>query len=82
MSIFQEVNGRNVCITPAAQACIRTLQTDFQTKMSDDLSTPHILNASLQEALRFINSCLNMLKVCNQNWIKQTFNAFSVRGIT
>ena len=62
LSIFQEVNGRNVCITPAAQDCIRTLQTDFQTKMSDDLSTPHILNASLQEALRFINSCLNMLK--------------------
>ncbi|KAL6333942.1 hypothetical protein AAG906_039357 [Vitis piasezkii] len=56
LSLFQQVNGRNVFITPTAQDCIRTLQTDFQTKMSDDLSTPHILNASLQEALRFINS--------------------------
>ena len=82
MSPFQEVNGQNVCITPAAKDCISKLQTDFQTKMSDDLSTPHILNASLQEALRFINSGLNMFKVCNQNRVQQVFNAVSVRGMT
>lgn len=64
MSPFQEVTGQNVRISPAAQDCINKLQTDFQTKMSDDLSTPYILNASLQEALRFLNSSLNMLKVC------------------
>ena len=66
MSPFQEVNGPKVSVTKAAQECIKKLQTDFQTKMSDDLSTPYILNASLQEALRFINNSLNMLKVRNQ----------------
>ncbi|RVW58933.1 Cysteine--tRNA ligase 2, cytoplasmic [Vitis vinifera] len=42
LSPFQEVNGQNVCITPAAKDCISKLQTDFQTKMSDDLSSAYI----------------------------------------
>ncbi|KAF8390111.1 hypothetical protein HHK36_024633 [Tetracentron sinense] len=57
-----ESNAKMARITSAAQDCINKLCNDFQTKMSDDLHTPHILNASLQEALRFINSSLNMLK--------------------
>ncbi|XP_059655490.1 cysteine--tRNA ligase 2, cytoplasmic [Cornus florida] len=55
-------NGKTARITPAAQDCINKLRSDFQTKMSDDLHTPYILNASLQEALRFMNSSLTQLK--------------------
>ncbi|CAK9159509.1 unnamed protein product [Ilex paraguariensis] len=58
-----EPSGKSARITPAAQECISKLRSDFETKMSDDLHTPTILNASLQEALRLMNGCLNMLKV-------------------
>ncbi|KAM7509339.1 hypothetical protein LguiA_019792 [Lonicera macranthoides] len=57
-----ETKGRTARVTPAAQECITKLRTDFETKMSDDLNTPTILNGALQEALRFINSSLNLLK--------------------
>ena len=32
--------------------------------MSDDLQTPVILTGALQEALKFVNTSLKMLKVC------------------
>lgn len=56
------VNGKTVRISPAAQECISKLHDEFETKLADDLHTPSILNASLQEALRFMNSSINMLK--------------------
>ncbi|KAG8382875.1 hypothetical protein BUALT_Bualt05G0124800 [Buddleja alternifolia] len=54
--------GKPVRISPAAQECITKLRNEFETKLADDLHTPSILNATLQEALRFMNSSLNMLK--------------------
>jgi cysteinyl-tRNA synthetase len=47
----------------AAKECIKKLSVEFQTKMSDDLQTPVILTGALQEALKFVNSSLKMLKV-------------------
>ncbi|XP_058183070.1 cysteine--tRNA ligase 2, cytoplasmic [Rhododendron vialii] len=55
-------NGKIARITPAAKDCISKLRDDFETKLSDDLHTPYILNAALQEALRFTNSSMNLLK--------------------
>ncbi|KAF5940275.1 hypothetical protein HYC85_021442 [Camellia sinensis] len=55
-------NGRTARITPAAKDCISKLRSDLETKLSDDLHTPYLLNAALQEALRFMNSSLNLLK--------------------
>ncbi|XP_073059405.1 cysteine--tRNA ligase 2, cytoplasmic [Primulina eburnea] len=49
-------------ISAAALEGINKLHTEFETKMSDDLHTPTILNSSLQEALRYMNSSVNMLK--------------------
>lgn len=46
----------------AAKECIRKLKEEFQTKMSDDLQTPVILTGALQEALKFVNSSLKVLK--------------------
>ncbi|KAK4376442.1 hypothetical protein RND71_002738 [Anisodus tanguticus] len=66
LSAFQQgtetatnVRGR---VSPQAQDCIRKLRIELKTKLSDDLHTPTILNAALQEALRLMNSYLNMLK--------------------
>lgn len=50
-------------VTPAAQECISKLRSEFQSKMSDDLNTAQILTCAFQEALKFINSSLNILKV-------------------
>lgn len=67
MSPFQQgtetatnVKGR---VTPQAQECIKKLRNELKTKLSDDLHTPTILNAALQEALKLMNSCLTTLKV-------------------
>nr|GMD24887.1 cysteine--tRNA ligase 2, cytoplasmic isoform X1 [Ipomoea batatas] len=49
-------------VSAAAQECIKKLHTEFESKLSDDLHTPSILNGALQEALRFMNSSLNTLK--------------------
>ncbi|KAJ8548287.1 hypothetical protein K7X08_030756 [Anisodus acutangulus] len=66
LSAFQQgtetttnVRGR---ISPQALDCIRKLRIELETKLSDDLHTPTILNAALHEALRLMNSYLNMLK--------------------
>lgn len=58
-----EKNGRTVKITPAAQECISKLHNEFETKMCDDLNTAHILTGAFQDALKLINSSLNLLKV-------------------
>ncbi|XP_058004587.1 cysteine--tRNA ligase 2, cytoplasmic isoform X2 [Hevea brasiliensis] len=57
-----ELNDKKVGITADAQKCINKLREEFETKMSDDLSTSHILIGAFQEALKFINSSLSMLK--------------------
>ncbi|XAR72334.1 Cysteine--tRNA ligase [Bertholletia excelsa] len=57
-----EPTAKTPRITPAAKECISKLHTDFETKLSDDIHTPYILNAALQEALRFMNSSVNQLK--------------------
>ncbi|KAH6835692.1 Cysteinyl-tRNA synthetase [Perilla frutescens var. hirtella] len=65
LSPFKEeigVNGKTVRISPATQDCISNLHNEFETKLADDLHTPSILNAALQEAFRFINTSVNMLK--------------------
>lgn len=58
-----EQKGKTIRITPAAQECISKLRIEFETKMSDDLNTAHILTGAFQEALKFINGSLNTLKV-------------------
>ncbi|KAB1205547.1 Cysteine--tRNA ligase [Morella rubra] len=57
-----EQKGKTARVTPAAQECISKLRSEFQTKMSDDLNAGPILTGAFQEALKFINSSLNMLK--------------------
>ncbi|XP_042033271.1 cysteine--tRNA ligase 2, cytoplasmic-like isoform X1 [Salvia splendens] len=65
LSAFREDAGLNnpkVRISPAAQECISRLHNDFETKLADDLHTPTILNASLQEAFKYINTSVNSMK--------------------
>ncbi|CAH9113045.1 unnamed protein product [Cuscuta epithymum] len=45
-----------------AKKCIENLRNEFESRLSDDLHTPSILNAALQEVLRVMNSSLNTLK--------------------
>lgn len=59
-----EQNGKTIQINPAdAQECINKLRSEFETKMSDDLSTAHILTGAFQDALKLINSSINAVKV-------------------
>ncbi|KAL0449737.1 UNVERIFIED_CONTAM: Cysteine--tRNA ligase CPS1, chloroplastic/mitochondrial [Sesamum latifolium] len=64
VSSLKEESATNakVRVSPAAQECISKLHNEFEAKLADDLHTPSILNAALQEALRFINSSVNTLK--------------------
>ncbi|KAL0379142.1 UNVERIFIED_CONTAM: Cysteine--tRNA ligase CPS1, chloroplastic/mitochondrial [Sesamum radiatum] len=64
VSSLKEESATNakVRVSPASQECISKLHNEFEAKLADDLHTPSILNAALQEALRFINSSLNTLK--------------------
>ncbi|KAJ6718789.1 CYSTEINE--TRNA LIGASE 1 CYTOPLASMIC-RELATED [Salix purpurea] len=55
-------NGNLVAITADAQKCISRLHEDFENKMSDDLNTSPLLTGVFQEALKFINGSLVMLK--------------------
>ncbi|KAH1231109.1 Cysteine--tRNA ligase 2, cytoplasmic [Glycine max] len=57
-----EKNEKVPQINEAAKECIKKLNVEFQTKMSDDLQTPVILTGALQEALKFVNTSLKMLK--------------------
>ncbi|KAK9058828.1 hypothetical protein SSX86_023671 [Deinandra increscens subsp. villosa] len=49
-------------ITDDAKKSMKNLRNDFEEKLSDDLHTPTILNASLQDALRTMNKILSTLK--------------------
>ncbi|XP_024988199.1 cysteine--tRNA ligase 2, cytoplasmic-like [Cynara cardunculus var. scolymus] len=55
-------SGKKYPITDDAKKCIKNLQSHFEEKMSDDLHTPSILNAALQDALRLLNKILSLLK--------------------
>ncbi|CAA0818592.1 Cysteinyl-tRNA synthetase- class Ia family protein [Striga hermonthica] len=57
-----EANAKPARIGSDAQECIKKLRKEFEAKLADDLHTPTILTSSLQEALRFINTCLTKLK--------------------
>ncbi|ESR61679.1 hypothetical protein CICLE_v10014843mg [Citrus x clementina] len=61
LSPFQE-HGKTARINSAAEDCINKLRDEFHARMSDDLNTSHILTGAFQDALKFINSSLNMLK--------------------
>lgn len=61
-SFLQEDTEKAPQTNDAAKECINKLNLEFQTKMSDDLQTPVILTGALQEALKFVNSSLKMLK--------------------
>ncbi|KAL6543781.1 hypothetical protein OROGR_010278 [Orobanche gracilis] len=56
------VDGKTVRVIPDAQKCINDLHNEFETELADDLRTSSILNASLKEALKFINKYLDQLK--------------------
>lgn len=59
-----EQNGRTIQINPAdAREGISKLRSEFETKMSDDLNTAHILTGAFQDALKLINSSINAVKV-------------------
>ncbi|KAI3744352.1 hypothetical protein L1987_57431 [Smallanthus sonchifolius] len=65
ISQFQEeikTSGKKYSIADDAQKCIKNLTSHFEEKMSEDLHTPTILNAALQDALRLMNKIFSMLK--------------------
>ncbi|KAH9670367.1 cysteine--tRNA ligase 2 cytoplasmic [Citrus sinensis] len=64
--VFQEDDGEKDRISAPAQLCFKNLQDEFYARMSDDLNTSHLLTGAFQDALKFINSHLNMLKVLQQ----------------
>ncbi|EEF35371.1 hypothetical protein RCOM_1309380 [Ricinus communis] len=55
-------NSKVFGITADAKKCINTHRDEFETKMSHDLSTSHILTGAFQDALKFIKSSISMLK--------------------
>ncbi|KAK7280457.1 hypothetical protein RJT34_25521 [Clitoria ternatea] len=57
-----EKNGNVPQVNEVAKECIKKMNVEFRTKMSDDLQTPVILTGALQDALKFVNSSLKMLK--------------------
>ncbi|KAF5745251.1 tRNA synthetase class 1 family protein [Tripterygium wilfordii] len=57
-----EQKGKTARANDDAQKCINKLRDEFQTKMSDDLNTSPILTGAFLDALKCINSSLNMLK--------------------
>ncbi|GER29899.1 cysteine--tRNA ligase [Striga asiatica] len=58
-----EGNAKPARIGSDAHECIKKLRKEFEAKLADDLHTPTILTSSLQEALRFMNTCLTKLKL-------------------
>ncbi|XVF33792.1 hypothetical protein REPUB_Repub18cG0001600 [Reevesia pubescens] len=55
-------DGKPARTTPDAQECISKLRSEFQAKMSDDLSTSLMLTGAFLEALKLVNSLLTTLK--------------------
>ena len=62
-------NGNLAAITADAQKSISRLHEDFENKMSDDLNTSPLLTGVFQEALKFINGSLVMLKVWSSHYV-------------
>ncbi|XP_028757900.1 cysteine--tRNA ligase 2, cytoplasmic [Neltuma alba] len=66
LSSFQEggveQNKKGPKVSDAAMNCIKKMREEFEEKMSDDLQTPVVLTGAFQEALKFVNSSLKMLK--------------------
>ncbi|GAA0168780.1 aminoacyl-tRNA synthetase [Lithospermum erythrorhizon] len=59
---IKEASNGKTKVSPVAKECINKLHNEFETKLSDDLHTPTILNSALQEALSYINTCVSQLK--------------------
>ncbi|PWA93425.1 cysteinyl-tRNA synthetase, class Ia family protein [Artemisia annua] len=57
-----EASTKKFPVTADAKTCITNLKAHFKERLSDDLHTPTILNASLQDALRLFNKILSNLK--------------------
>ncbi|KAF6175554.1 hypothetical protein GIB67_023074 [Kingdonia uniflora] len=55
-------NSAKAQIASDAQNHVSKLHNDFECKISNDLHTPEFLKSSLQDALRFINNTLDMVK--------------------
>lgn len=55
-------NGKTARISPAAQEYINKLRNEFESRMADDLHTPALLKATLDEGFKLMNSSLNLLK--------------------
>ncbi|KAF6159610.1 hypothetical protein GIB67_034572 [Kingdonia uniflora] len=55
-------NSAKAQIAYDVQNRVSKLHNDFECKMSDDLHTPEFLKSGLQNALRFINNTLDMVK--------------------
>ncbi|XP_076914715.1 cysteine--tRNA ligase 2, cytoplasmic-like isoform X1 [Bidens hawaiensis] len=65
ISQFQEeiiTSAKKFPVTDDAKKCVKSLKSHFEEKLADDLHTPTILNAALQDALRLMNKILTMLK--------------------
>ncbi|KAF6136079.1 hypothetical protein GIB67_000483 [Kingdonia uniflora] len=55
-------NSTKAQIASDAQNHVSKLHNDFECKISDGLHTPEFLKSGLQDALRFINNTLDMVK--------------------
>lgn len=77
-----ERKSKTARVTPAAQECISKLRSEFQSKMSDDLNTAQILTSAFQEALKFINSSLNILKVHIWNPLQEVYDVLSPSAVS
>lgn len=58
----QKDGDKKYPMTDDAKKCIINLKSHFEERMSDDIHTPTILNAALQDVLRLMNKILSMLK--------------------
>ncbi|XP_058745044.1 cysteine--tRNA ligase 2, cytoplasmic-like [Vicia villosa] len=62
LQVDTEKKEKESQIDDASKECIKKLNVEFQTKMSDDLQTTVILTSALQEALKFVNYSLKMFE--------------------
>ncbi|KAJ8532152.1 hypothetical protein K7X08_012075 [Anisodus acutangulus] len=61
LSSSRALKGLAVRVSREAEKCIKKLRNELETRLADDLHTPTLLNAALQEALRFMNTSLNKM---------------------
>ncbi|KAF7844775.1 cysteine--tRNA ligase 2, cytoplasmic-like [Senna tora] len=60
--VVSEQNKKGPRVSEAATNCVKKMREEFEEKMSDDLQTPVVLTGAFQEALKYVNSSLKMLK--------------------